>query len=66
MPARLNKLARVHGAGTLRRIPAGAAHVPQGVRPRGSNSTDTILYIHTVFHGRSEGPETPMVIPVST
>ncbi|VWL89128.1 hypothetical protein BLA6992_00615 [Burkholderia lata] len=30
LPARLNELARVHGAGTLRRMPAGAARGPQG------------------------------------
>ncbi len=53
LPARLNELARVLGAGTLRRMPAGAAHVPQGLHGLhlcGSISTDTILYIHTVFH----------------
>lgn len=36
LPARLNELAGIHGAGTLRRMPAGAAHGPQkreAVRP---------------------------------
>lgn len=53
LPARLNELARVHGAGTLRRMPTGAAHGPQGLHGLhlcGSILTDTILYIHTVFH----------------
>ncbi|RQS35652.1 hypothetical protein DIE03_06075 [Burkholderia sp. Bp8992] len=31
-------------------MPAGAAHVPQGLHLCGSSSTGTILYIHTVFH----------------
>ncbi|AZQ53817.1 hypothetical protein D5R55_23250 [Burkholderia cenocepacia] len=52
LPARLNELAGIHGAGTLRRMPAGAAHGPQGLDLCGSSSTDTILYIHTVFHRR--------------
>ncbi|PRG04473.1 hypothetical protein C6Q14_15545 [Burkholderia ambifaria] len=30
-------------------MPADAAHVPHGSCPRRSSSTDTILYIHTVF-----------------
>ncbi|OXJ07502.1 hypothetical protein CFB45_35625 [Burkholderia sp. HI2500] len=38
------------GAGTLRRMPAGAAHGPQRLHVCGSIATDTILYIHTVFH----------------
>ncbi|RQZ38374.1 hypothetical protein DIE17_36065, partial [Burkholderia sp. Bp9099] len=35
-------------------MPAGAAHVPHGSCPRRSSSTDTILYIHTVFQERRE------------
>ncbi|KAB1594572.1 hypothetical protein C5O75_006515 [Burkholderia cepacia] len=55
LPARLNELTRVPGAGTLRRMPAGAAHAPQGLHLCGPISTDTILYIHTVFHDDPEG-----------
>ncbi|RQT40975.1 hypothetical protein DF057_19445 [Burkholderia cepacia] len=36
-------------------MPAGAAHAPQGLHLCGPISTDTILYIHTVFHDDPEG-----------
>ncbi|PNO65732.1 hypothetical protein DK10_031355 [Burkholderia cenocepacia] len=36
-------------------MPAGAAHVPQGLDLCGSSSTGTILYIHTVFHDDPAG-----------
>ncbi|EPZ84886.1 hypothetical protein A8E25_14240 [Burkholderia cenocepacia] len=36
-------------------MPAGAAHGPQGLDLRGSSSTATILYIHTVFHDDPAG-----------
>ncbi|OXI28867.1 hypothetical protein CFB89_32265 [Burkholderia sp. AU16741] len=40
-------------------MPAGAAHEPQGLDLCGASSTDTILYIHTVFHRRRHSAKQP-------